>query len=110
VEPNVSRILDLEEVSVALERAAYRATHGTREERSGRFLQSPTILSVEYDEATRKLDVTFAGGRTYRYLDVPPEIYTNLLDAKSKGYFFIKNIRGTFAHDEVKGRMKSRQP
>jgi len=101
--------LDIEEVSVALERAAYRATHGTREERSGRFLQSPTILSVEYDNDTRKLEITFSGGRAYRYLDVPPEIYSDLLDADSKGYFYIKHIRDTFAYDEVKGRTKSRQ-
>ena len=97
----MTRILDIEEVSAALERAAYRATHGTREERSGRFIQSPTILSVEYDNDARAMDITFAEGRTYRYLDVPPEIYANLLDAESKGRFFLRNIRDTFAYDEV---------
>jgi len=34
----MSRGLDLAKVQAALDRAAYRAVHGTREERSGRFL------------------------------------------------------------------------
>jgi hypothetical protein len=32
------RTLDLEEVQAALDRAAWKARHGTAEERSGRFL------------------------------------------------------------------------
>ena len=34
----MSRMLDVEKIGAALKRAAYRAIHGTREERSGRFL------------------------------------------------------------------------
>ena len=34
----MKRISEVEEIGAALKRAAYRATHGTREERSGRFL------------------------------------------------------------------------
>jgi hypothetical protein len=34
----MSRTLDIEKVDAALKRAANRATYGTREERSGRFL------------------------------------------------------------------------
>lgn len=36
--PKVNRTLDVEKVNAALRRAAYRAIHGTRAERSGRFL------------------------------------------------------------------------
>jgi hypothetical protein len=36
--PKMRRILDIEEVAAALKRAAEKAMHGTREERSGRFL------------------------------------------------------------------------
>ena len=97
----MSRLLDVEEVNSALERAAHRATHGTREERSGRFLQSSTIVSVRYDKVANAMDVTFTGGKTYRYLDVPPETCAGLLDAESKGYFFSRNIRDKFAYDEV---------
>jgi hypothetical protein len=34
----VKRTPDIEKIDAALKRAAYRALHGTREERSGRFL------------------------------------------------------------------------
>jgi hypothetical protein len=36
--PNMNRKLDIEKVESALQRAAQRALHGTRAERSGRFL------------------------------------------------------------------------
>ncbi len=38
----MSRKLDVEKVDAALKRAAYRAIHGTRAERSGRFLPAKT--------------------------------------------------------------------
>jgi hypothetical protein len=34
----MSRTLDIDKVEAALKRAAHKALHGTREERSGRFL------------------------------------------------------------------------
>jgi hypothetical protein len=36
----MKRMSEVDEIKTALKRAAYRATHGTREERSGRFLPS----------------------------------------------------------------------
>jgi hypothetical protein len=34
----MKRTSEVDEIEAALKRAAYKATHGTREERSGRFL------------------------------------------------------------------------
>jgi hypothetical protein len=45
----MERGLKLESVDAALQRAAHRATHGSREERSGRF--SPSVLTVYMDES-----------------------------------------------------------
>jgi KTSC domain len=97
----VSRTLDIQKVDIALKRAARRAAHGTPEERSGRFLVSSTITSVEYDDEARELDVTFTSGKMYRYFNVPLEIYAEFLDAGSKGKFFNDNIKGVFAFAEV---------
>ena len=97
----MSRKLNIQKVDIALKRAARRAAHGTPEERSGRFLVSSTIKSVEYDEDTRELDITFTSGKTYRYYNVPLEIYAVLLDAGSKGKFFNDNTKGAFAFTEV---------
>jgi hypothetical protein len=95
------RGLDFEKAEAALKRAADKALHGTREERSGRFLVSSTITSVEYDDEARELDITFTSGKKYRYFNVPLEIYVELLDAGSKGKFFNDNIKGVFAFVEV---------
>jgi hypothetical protein len=44
------RTLDIEKIATALKRAAYKAIHGTREERAGRFLPA------------KKRRVSLAGG------------------------------------------------
>jgi len=74
-------------------RPRIKALHGTREERSGRFLVSSTITSVEYDDEARELDITFTSGKKYRYFNVPLEILCRIMDAGSKGKFFNDNIK-----------------
>jgi hypothetical protein len=102
----MTRRLNIEEVQAALDRAAYKAVHGTREERSGRFLpvRSSVMTSFDYDEENAELDITFTSGKTYRYANVPLEIYAGLLDAESKGEFFNDNIKDKFAFAEVNAR------
>jgi hypothetical protein len=97
------RRLDIENVDVALKRAAYKAVHGTREERSGRYhhVQSTVITSIRYDHRTRALDITFTSGEAYRYSNVPRDIYVALLDAESKGEFFNDHVKGVFPFAKV---------
>ena len=95
------RSLVIGKVDIALKRPARQATHGTPEERSGRFSVSSTIKSVEYDDEARELDITFTSGKKYRYFNVPLEIYVEFLDAGSKGKFFNDSIKGAFAFAEV---------
>src|SRR5580704_17094055 len=95
------RGLDFAKAEAALKRAAHKAVHGTREERSGRFLVSSTIKSAEYDDDVRELDITFTSGKTYRYFNVPLEIYAEFLDAGSRGKFFNDCIKGAFSFIEV---------
>jgi len=103
----MSRTRDVKKVDAALKRAAYKAVHGTREERLGQFIpvQSSLMTSVRYDPAARELDIAFTSGKTYRYLNVPLETYACLLDAESKGEFFNDNIKDEFACAEV-GRQR----
>jgi hypothetical protein len=104
----MSRRLDIEDVDAALRRAASKAVGGTREERSGRFqrVQSSTVNSVRYDYDARTLDITFVSGKTYRYLQVPLDVYVDLIDAESKGEFLNDNIKDTFVCAEVTSRVK----
>ena len=59
---------------------------------------------VKYDDDSGELDITFTSGKTYRYLNVPPEVYDGLLDAGSKGEFFNQNIKDDFVCSEVRSR------
>jgi KTSC domain len=97
----MARRLNVEEIQAALDRAAHKALHGTRDERSGRFFASSVIASVDYDEDTRELDIIFTSGKIYRYFDVPLAIYAEFLDAASKGVFFNANIKDAFRFAEV---------
>jgi hypothetical protein len=101
---HLARGIDFKQMEAALKRASYKAIHGTREERSGRYqsVRSSAIISFRYDNEERELDITFTSGRTYRYFGVPLEIYVDLLDAESKGQFFNDRIKNAFAFAEVK--------
>jgi hypothetical protein len=104
----MNRRLDIENVDAALRRAAYKAVHGTREERSGRYhhVQSTVMTSIRYDNEARALDITFTSGETYRYSNVPRDIYTALLDAESKGEFFNDRVKDVFSFTKVGSRKR----
>jgi hypothetical protein len=65
-------------------------------------VQSSMMTFVKYDDDAGELDITFTSGKTYRYLEVPAEIYDGLLDAESKGEFFNDNIKDAFVYREVR--------
>jgi hypothetical protein len=59
-------------------------------------LTSTALLSAGYDSASRVLEVEFTNGTVYQYLDVEPEAYAALLEARSKGRFFRARIQRVF--------------
>jgi hypothetical protein len=62
-------------------------------------VQSSNIRAVGWDNDV--LLVTFHSGSTYKYDDVPEEIYRALLSAPSKGKYFCKNIRMAYDYEQV---------
>ncbi len=92
--------LDRRKAEAALERAAHKAIHGTREERSGR-VRSAAVANFEYDGRTRELHVRFVSGETYRYFDVPPEVFARYREAPSKGAFFNTAIKDNYDHRKI---------
>jgi hypothetical protein len=52
---DMKRGLDFEKAEAAFKRAAYKATHGTREERSGRFLPAEKPSSLAHDGGPKRL-------------------------------------------------------
>jgi hypothetical protein len=69
-------------------------------------VQSSVMTFVKYDDEARELDITFTSGKTYRYREVPVEIYDGLLEAESKGEFFNDNIKDVFVYSEVMSRKR----
>jgi hypothetical protein len=67
-------------------------------------INSSMMTWAGYDDSTGELDITFIGGKTYRYFEVPSEIYDGLLDAESQGVFFNENIKDVFRYSEVLGK------
>jgi hypothetical protein len=59
-------------------------------------LDSSALASVVYLPQSRELDVEFRSGEFHRYSDVPPQTYTQLLEAESKGRYYNFNIRNRF--------------
>lgn len=64
-------------------------------------VESSMIHAVGYDKEKHILEIVFNTGRTYQYADVPPEEYEGLLNAESKGRYFLANIRDVFAYAQI---------
>jgi hypothetical protein len=60
------------------------------------IVSSSAIYRVEYDEASRRLDIWFTGTGQYSYFGVPLATYLGLLRAPSKGRYFNDNIRDQY--------------
>ena len=65
-------------------------------------VESSMMTGVDYDDETCELDILFFSGKTYRYFDVPADIYARLLDAESKGEFFNEEIKDVYRYAEVR--------
>lgn len=65
------------------------------------YVVSSNLDHVGYDDEKEVLDITFLSGSTYRYYDVPYDVYQGLVDATSKGRFFWRNIRNDFNYQRL---------
>jgi hypothetical protein len=63
--------------------------------------ESEAISAVGYDESTRILRVTFRTGRSYEYLDVPPDEYGRFMSAESRGGYMNQVIKREYECREV---------
>jgi hypothetical protein len=67
-------------------------------------VESTTMQTVGYNQKSQVLEVEFQSGMIYQYLDVPPAIYKELLEAESKGRYFNGEIRDTYEFIRVDRR------
>jgi hypothetical protein len=64
-------------------------------------IESSTINTIEYYPEIQLLEVEFKRGISYRYFDVPEDIYSDLMKAPSIGSFFNKNISKQYVYEKI---------
>lgn len=64
-------------------------------------VQSSSIASIGYDEASQTLEIEFLNGAVYQYFDVPMQIYQEFLAASSKGEYLTQFIKGYYRYSKV---------
>jgi uncharacterized DUF497 family protein len=80
----------------------------TRQERKPRpgmkltAVKSSMLRAVGYDRKTNEMEVVFNTGDAYRYENVPPSKYADLLKAESKGTYMQAHIINVFPYHRVK--------
>lgn len=55
-------------------------------------VDSSMVASIGYDPERGALVILFNSGRAYQYLQVPPEVYQGLLEARSKGRYLLDHV------------------
>ena len=64
-------------------------------------VDSSAITSAGYDAGRRLLRLEYRNGRIYDYLNVPPEIYEDVLNADSPGEFVNLEVKPNYDYSEV---------
>ena len=70
-------------------------------------IESTAIAKVGYSKRRHILEIEFVNGAIYRYLDVPPSAYRELMLADSKARFYDANIRHHYQSVIIRPRHKS---
>ena len=60
---------------------------------------SSNLSSAGYENGN--LYITFHGNRTYVYFDVPEYVYTELLNAESKGKYHARFIKNSYRYQQL---------
>jgi KTSC domain len=64
-------------------------------------LDSSSVKAAGYDRSRHTLRLSYVGGATYDYLDVPEDVFHELLDASSKGQFVNWNVKPHYDYQRV---------
>jgi hypothetical protein len=72
-----------------------------------RAVQSTAIAKVGYSKRRHILEIEFVNGAIYRYLDVAPSVYHDLMSADSKACFYDANIRRHYHSVMIRPRHKN---
>jgi len=65
-------------------------------------MPSSVVAAIKYDEKNSKLRVIYTSGNIYDYKNVPPEIYSEMKTASSKGEYLNKQIKPNYEFEKIK--------
>ena len=65
---------------------------------------SSALASIGYSKRLRALEIEFRNGAVYRYLNVEPVVYHDLMHAPSKARYYDANIRRKYRSVHVRPR------
>ena len=66
-------------------------------------VESSMVAAVGYDANLRALVVLFNSGKAFQYLEVPPEVFQRLINARSKGRFMLDHVIDHYPYAMFKG-------
>ena len=69
-------------------------------------VDSNVIASVGYSKRRHILEIEFVNRAVYRYVEVPPSVYRDLMKADSKARYYVTNIKGSYPSVRVRPRVK----
>lgn len=65
-------------------------------------VSSSQISYIGYEDDDMSLIVVFTNGSTYRYDNVPREVFDDLKSASSVGKYFNANIKNSYSNSKIK--------
>ena len=65
-------------------------------------VESSLIAEIGYEDEKEELYVEFKRGGLYMYQGVPKPVFTAMLNAISKGKFFLDNVKNQYEYVKVK--------
>ena len=67
-------------------------------------VESTAIASIGYSKRRHILEVEFVNGAVYRYLQITPSVYRELMIANSKARYYDVNIEGNYCSIRMPSR------
>lgn len=65
------------------------------------YVRSRMITIYGFESSSSTLEVEFSSGAVWQYYDVPESVYYKMKNAVSLGKFFLANIKGQYAENQV---------
>jgi hypothetical protein len=69
-------------------------------------VESSAIAKIGYSKHRHILEIEFVNGAIYRYFNVAPAVYRDLMLAESKARFYDANVKGRYKSIRVRAQQK----